>query len=254
MILLVKFFIHRRQLKNGYLILINICIADFICTSSLSLSSLLHTLSPELQWEWSQAAGMSITITAATSGVCAMFMSIERYMQIVLSRPLSTTQIISGIVITWVICTFVGFVPFLTETYYLVRPSEVWCFPGFTNPTIWHIPFIVLANILVWSGLIVIPLSYWSIYRFAVSNGFKWGLERGVFTAVLGPSSAGVDVNKEHANSSKIEISCEQALEDDLSRETALRSQLELTKKLSLLVFQFYVGEFDDSENSLGIV
>ncbi|KAI9138873.1 hypothetical protein BKA69DRAFT_713492 [Paraphysoderma sedebokerense] len=224
--LLVNFFRRRRDINRGYYILINMCVADFISSCCVSVSAILHAFSPELPWEWCQSVGMILTTAASTSGLCAAFLSMERYSLIVLSNPLSPKFLLNGIIFVWIICIIFCCLPFFTQSYYRGRPSEIWCLPIISASETKHLPFSILSHIFVWAALIAIPWCYWRIYKFAISYGFKWGLQKGAVTAALGASTETKTYTKTVVDTS------------------ALRSQLKLTKKFALLIMIFYIGWF----------
>ncbi|KAI9138871.1 hypothetical protein BKA69DRAFT_1089058 [Paraphysoderma sedebokerense] len=189
-ILLVNFCIRRRNLKQGHFILINMCISDFISSCSVCVSSIWLAISGQVPWELCQSVGMVVVTATTVSGISALFLSVERYFMIVHSSPFSSTILIIGIIFIWILSTLFGSMAFITETYYHVRPSAIWRFPEITKLTSRHLPFAIMAQVLVWTALLTIPWCYWKIYKFAISYGFKWGLQKGAVTAALGASTS----------------------------------------------------------------
>ncbi|KAI9138868.1 hypothetical protein BKA69DRAFT_1126996 [Paraphysoderma sedebokerense] len=247
-VLLYRFYVNRRQLKNGYLILLSICMGDFLCSCCIGFSSALHVLLPELSWEWCQSIGIVSIATASASGMSAVFMSAERYMQIALSTTLTKTQVMITTSSIWIFFVIFACIPIFTETYYEERPCQVWCLPAFTKNSGKHLPFMVMTLVLQWIALIAVPFCYWSIYKFALSNGFKWGLQSGIVTAAVGPSvmTYSEDSTRHDCTSEiiKTSVSTQNKFEVSSTEKNAMRSQLMLTKKLALLVVQFYIGWF----------
>ncbi|KAI9138865.1 hypothetical protein BKA69DRAFT_1168744 [Paraphysoderma sedebokerense] len=204
----------------------------------------LKEILSELPWEICQLVGMIHVTFAATSGVSAFFLSVERYQQIVHSKTLSKNQIITTMGFIWFFFPFMSLIPIFTKAYYRVRPCETWCLPPFTGKSSNELPFMVLAHMLLWSALIGIPFCYWKIYKFALKHGFKWGLQKGAVTAVLGPSVSD-DTGDIPDGFSTTEIKSQrQTVKNSSDERNALRSQLKLTQKLGVLVLQFYVGWF----------
>ncbi|KAI9138869.1 hypothetical protein BKA69DRAFT_713446 [Paraphysoderma sedebokerense] len=184
-----------------------------------------------------------------TSAASAFFMSLERYRQIVLSRTFSKNRIIQTIIFIWLFFPFMASIPLMTGAVYEERPSQVWCLPAFTGHATENLPFMIMAHILLWTALIGIPFCYWNIYKFALHNGFKWGLRKGAITAVVGPSASsntGHDTrNSQTLKTAGMDLSSQSVIVEEYSKaDNALRSQLRLTKKMALLVLQFYIGWF----------
>ncbi|KAI9136839.1 hypothetical protein BKA69DRAFT_97830 [Paraphysoderma sedebokerense] len=175
-------------------------------------------------------------------------MSGERYMQIVMSKTLRKshiTLIVGGI---WANSVITGFLPLITGSYYWERPCQVWCVPDYTGDRAKNLPFKVMSQTLLWTALIGIPLCYWRIYKFAVLNGFKWGVQKGVVTAVVGASYTSVTNHMQYVHDSNSNIEGTKPspgkVQEDLNAQSALHSQLRLTKRLALVVVQFYIGWF----------
>ncbi|KAI9136386.1 hypothetical protein BKA69DRAFT_1104521 [Paraphysoderma sedebokerense] len=242
--LLYRFYANRSKLKNGYLILTSICLGDFLSSCCLSLTSILHTISSELTWEWCQYSGMMITLGASTSGVFALFLSAERYIQIVHSKTFQRNQIVAATGIIWLFLVIMSSVPLFNGSYYEQRPSQTWCFPVLTNQNTEHLPFTIMAHILLWTALTGIPFFYWNIYKFASLNGFKWGLRKGAVTAAIGPT-ASVKSDNHNVKQSETQLNISQNLKErSTTEQDVLRYQLKLTKRLAVLVLQFYIGWF----------
>ncbi|KAI9138864.1 hypothetical protein BKA69DRAFT_1089026 [Paraphysoderma sedebokerense] len=243
-ILLYRFYLTWKNLKIRHIILLSMCVGDFLCSCCLGFSLIFHAMLSELPWEMCQLVGIILATFAATSGVSAFFLSVERYQQIVHSKALSRNQIITIMGFIWLFFPFMSLIPIFTKAYYRKRPCETWCLPPFTGESLNELPFMILAHMLVWSALIGIPFCYWRIYKFALKHGFKWGLQRGAVTAVVGPS---VSENTSHTQNgfSTAELKIQsQTLTNPSDERNALHSQLKLTKKLGVLVLQFYVGWF----------
>ncbi|KAI9138867.1 hypothetical protein BKA69DRAFT_713294 [Paraphysoderma sedebokerense] len=240
--LLYRFYFNRKNLKGRYIILGSMSVGDFLSCSCLGLLLSLHTILSELSWDWCQFVGMTLATASGTSGVSALFLSAERYIQIVHSKTFTTAQItiITGSI--WFILITVSFVPLLTGAYYEERPCQTWCLPAFTGQTTKQLPFMVMAHSLLWTALIGIPFCYWRIYRFALQNGFKWGLRKGQVTAAVGPTASANTRDGPHSRSLKSEVQLpSQTLTDtSLAQQDALRSQLQLTKKVDQLGHMLY--------------
>ncbi|KAI9138872.1 hypothetical protein BKA69DRAFT_1040549 [Paraphysoderma sedebokerense] len=225
--LLLKFAIRKRELKQGYLILLNMCFADLIASFAVSVTSISFAISTKLPWEMCQSTGMIIVTSTTVTAMCAVILSMERYSMIVLSSPLSHKKLIIGNVLIWCLATIFTTIPFMTETYYQVRSSGVLCFPDMTKLSNRHLAFSITAQVLVWTALILIPWCYWKIYKHAVTHGFKWGIRKGTITTATGSSTG-----------------TRKSTRELIVSNDALKFQLRLAKNFAAVILVFYCGWF----------
>ncbi|KAI9139174.1 hypothetical protein BKA69DRAFT_1087118 [Paraphysoderma sedebokerense] len=245
----IQFLRNWKSITVSSFSLVHISICDMLMLISVAAACTSFELSHprELSWFFCQFNGFTVVILIASSGLSFTLISIERYFQIILGRSTTKKQLAIMLLTTWGIAGTIACIPFITKTYYVPQPAKFYCLGNIGGSEFGNRLYGMASLFTVVAACVVITVSYYSIYKRAVADGFKWNHE----TFVSAKSrlhnfiseKSNPDSSAHFVGGSGIirTISSVKAVPKVTKKTDAYKTQMQMTLKLAFLTFYFYI-------------
>ncbi|KAI9142439.1 hypothetical protein BKA69DRAFT_284076 [Paraphysoderma sedebokerense] len=234
---------------------IHICFLDFLSGWYGIIINSAHHISSTLPWIMCQIDGISLTLLVGASFQTLFILSIERYLHIVRGKPATPREITLMLASVWFFSIITAFAPILAGTYYVPQPQMIYCLNDYTQRTRGHLIYSITTLSAVVSGNVGVTWIYYSIYRKAISDGFKWNTQSFVIKSVVSrylDSKSNVqnsdrslviwaenDTDKDEKDAAKRKPDTREH-EIAMKKNEAYKKQIEFTVKLAIFTFYAY--------------
>ncbi|KAI9139172.1 hypothetical protein BKA69DRAFT_684769 [Paraphysoderma sedebokerense] len=249
----IQFLRNWKSITVSSFTLVHISICDLLMLISVAAACSSFELSHprELSWFFCQFNGFTVVILIAASGLSFTLISIERYFQIIAGRTTTKRQLVFMLLLIWTLAIGIACIPIFTSTYYVPQPAKFYCLGNIGGNKFGHRLYSLTCLCTVFAACVVITYSYYSIYKRAIADGFKWSSE----TFVSGKSRL-QNVRSEYSN---LDVPCAshgaggdgngptgtisslKTLPRFSKQNDAYKTQMQMTLKLAFLTFYFYI-------------
>ncbi|KAI9139171.1 hypothetical protein BKA69DRAFT_1168500 [Paraphysoderma sedebokerense] len=251
-VLQIQFWKNRSHIKASSVPLLHISICDTLLLTATAVSCIALDITRELSWTWCQVNGFSIIFFIAPSALSFTVISIDRYKQIISGHPTTRREMSFMLFMTWIASAVIAMLPLATETFFVPQAAKVYCLGKMFGSTTGHRIYGSVTSVIIVIACSIVGGCYYSIYKKAIADGFKWRGQTFVSTELLRETTEAYESADKSAKKSNVKgtstgtganstnsVSGSKP-KSNAKQNDAYKKQLQLTIKLALLTLYFY--------------
>ncbi|KAI9139175.1 hypothetical protein BKA69DRAFT_684947 [Paraphysoderma sedebokerense] len=173
-LLQIRFFKNRQNIRTSSMSIIHISTCDFLTLILVGVTSAALEVTRELSWYWCQVNAFCLIMLITPSSLTYTVIAIERYLRIIHGRSLTKVEMSLMIFTTWIISAGLAIIPVVTGVYFIPQASKAYCLGDFTGQSFGHRAYAISSSILIFIAFAIVTFCYYSVYKKAIADGFKW--------------------------------------------------------------------------------